>query len=170
MGRENITFGGQKVTLIGTEIKVGERAPNFRGIKENLEDYNFYEETENKIKIISIAPSLDTRVCSQQAVEFNRIASKLKDDFVVINITVDLPFAQQKFCSNNVVDNIQVVSDHKYLDFGGKYGFVIKEMRLLSRGVILVDKDNTVKYVEYVKEITHSVDFEKIKGELSKIK
>ncbi|MDW7669374.1 MAG: thiol peroxidase [Bacillota bacterium] len=170
MGRENITFGGQEVTLIGTEIKIGERAPNFRGIKQNLEDYNFYEETDNRIKLISVAPSLDTKVCSYQAIEFNRIASELNKDVIIINITVDLPYAQQKFCSSNAVDKIQVVSDHKYLDFGGKYGFVIKEMRLLSRGVVLIERDNTVKYVEYVNEITESVDFDKVKEEISKLK
>ncbi len=170
MGRENITFGGQDVTLIGTEIKVGERAPNFRGIKQDLEDYNFYEETDNKIKLISVAPSLDTKVCSQQAIEFNRIASELNDDVIIVNVTVDLPFAQKKFCSSNAIDEIQVVSDHKYLDFGGKYGFVIKEMRILSRGVVLIDRYNTVKYVEYVNEITDSVDFGKVKEEISKLK
>jgi len=170
MGRENITFGGQNVTLIGTEIKVGERAPNFRGIKQNLKDYNFYEETNNRIKLISVAPSLDTKVCSQQAIEFNRMASELNEDVIVINVTVDLPFAQKKFCSSNVVDKIQVVSDHKYLDFGGKYGFVIKEMRILSRGVVLIDRYNTVKYVEYVDEITDSVNFGVVKEEISKLK
>lgn len=170
MGRENITFGGQKVTLIGTEIKVGETAPNFRGVKQDLEDYYFYEETQDKFKLISVAPSLDTKVCSQQAIEFNQIASKLNSDVVVINITADLPFAQQKFCSKNKIRSIQVVSDHKFLDFGGKYGFVIKEMRILSRGVVLIDKDNTVKYVEYVDEVTNSVNIEKVKEELEKLK
>jgi len=163
MGKKNITFNGNQITLIGTEIRVGEKAPNFKGVKQNLEEFDFYEETGTNIKIISAAPSLDTKVCSEQALKFDKLSMEFGYEVLVINITADLPYAQQKFCTSNNISNISIISDHKYLDFGGKYGFVIKEMRMLSRGVVVVDKNNIVKYVEYVDEITNNVDFDKVK-------
>jgi thiol peroxidase len=170
MGKKNITFKGNQITLIGTEIRTGEKAPNFKGIKQNLEEFDFYKETGENIKVISTAPSLDTKVCSEQALKFDELSKGFGDKVVIINITADLPYAQQKFCSENNIENISIISDHKYLDFGGKYGFVIKEMRMLSRGVIVVDEHNVVRYVEYVDEITNNVDFDKVKEVVEKIK
>jgi len=170
MGKKNITLNGNQITLIGTEIKVGERAPNFKGIKKDLEEFDFYEETKDQIKVLSIAPSIDTKICSEQAIELNRIGKKLGNSVVIVNITADLPYAQQKFCKKNNIENILVISDHKYLDFGGKYGFVIKEMRLLSRGIVIVDINNIVRYVEYVDEITKSVNFDKAVEVIKNIK
>lgn len=161
MRKGAVKFGGNLVTLRGNEIKVGDKAENFKAVKQDLSEFDFYKDTEGKIKVISIAPSIDTPVCSIQTSYFNEEATKLSDDVEIVTITVDLPFAQKRFCGAKGIENIQVVSDHKDLDFGEKYGFVIDEFRLLSRGVIVVDKDNKVKYVEYVKEVTNEPDYEK---------
>jgi thiol peroxidase len=156
-----ITFDGYEVTIKGNETKVGEKAPNFTAMNQDLGPFNFYEDTEDKVKIISAFPSLDTGVCSIQTQTFNEKASKLKDDLTVISISVDLPFAQKRFCVDEGIDNSIVVSDHKNLDFGQKYGFIIDEYRLLTRGVIVVDKNNVIRYVEYVNEVTNHPDYDK---------
>ena len=157
---KKITFGGNEVTLKGSQIKVGDEAIDFTAIKKDLSPYKFFENTEDKVKIISVAPSLDTSVCAFQAEEFNKKIESLKNDVALVTITVDLPFAQKRFCSSHDTDNGVVVSDHKDLDFGKKYGFVIDEFRLLGRGVIVIDEDNTVKYVEFVPEVTDHIDYE----------
>lgn len=156
----NITFDGYEVTIKGNEIKVGDKAPNFTAMNQDLGPFNFYEDTEDKVKIISVFTSLDTSVCSIQTQTFNEKASKLKDDLTVISISVDLPFAQKRFCVNEGIENSIVVSDHKDLEFGEKYGFIIDEYRLLTRGVIVVDEENVVRYVEYVNETSNHPDYD----------
>jgi thiol peroxidase len=154
-----ITFGQKPVTLLGKEIKVGDKAPDFTVLKGDLTPYSL-KDAGDKVKIISVVPSLDTGVCELQTIRFNEEAAKL-DDVIVLTISVDLPFAQKRFCSAHDIDKVLTLSDHKDLDFGLKYGFVMEENRLLARGVIVLDKDNTVKYVEYVKEGTNHPDYEK---------
>ncbi len=169
MKKDSITFAGNPVTLRGNEIKVGDKAENFKAVKQDLSEFDFYKETEGKTKVISIAPSIDTPVCSMQTSRFNKEATQLSDDVEIVTITVDLPFAQERFCGAQGINNIQVVSDYKDLDFGEKYGFVIDEFRLLSRGIIVIDKSNEVKYVEYVEEITNEPDYEKALEEVGKL-
>lgn len=157
-----ITFGGNPLTLRGEAIqKKGQAAPNFTALKQDLSPFDFHKDTENKVKVISIAPSIDTGVCSLQTIRFNEEASKLKNDVQIVTVTVDLPFAQKRYCAAEGIENIDVVSDHKDLDFGEKYGFVIDELRLLTRGIIVVDKDNNVKHVEYVGEVTEHPDYDR---------
>ena len=114
-----------------------------------------------KVRIYSVFPSVDTPVCSLQNIRFNREASKLGDDVVVVSLSVDLPFAQKRFCAAEGIDRVHVFSDYRELDFGMKYGFVIDSLRLLARGVVVVDRDDVVRYVEYVPEVTHEPDYEK---------
>jgi thiol peroxidase len=156
----NITFGGNPVTVAQTTA-VGQIAPNFTATAQNLSPFDFYAKTENKIKIISVAPSIDTGVCSLQTQRFNEEAGALKEDVQIVTITVDLPFAQKRFCAAEGVENIDVVSDYQNREFGEKYGFTIDEFKLLARGVVVVDRDNTVKYVEYVSEVTTHPDYDK---------
>lgn len=158
--KEIVTMGGNPVTIAGSEIKVGMEAPNFKAVGQDLSEYDFYESTKGKIKIISVAPSIDTGVCSLQTIRFNEEASELKEDVDIVTITVDLPFAQKRYCGAEGIENIAVVSDHKLLDFGEKYGFIIEEFRLLTRGVVVVDRDNKVKFVEYVSEVTNHPDYD----------
>lgn len=157
--RDQITFGGNPVTLLGEEIKVGDKAPDFTAVKPDLSPFKF-SELDKKIKIISVVPSVDTRICEFQTIRFNEEATK-HPDVVVLTISVDLPFAQKRFCVANDIENSIVVSDHKDLDFGMKYGFAMKDMRLLGRGIVVVDADGIVKYVEYVTEIGSHPDYDK---------
>lgn len=162
-----ITFAGDQVTLLGEEIKVGDKAPNFVGLKPDMTEYSLAD-AGDKVKIISVVPSMDTPVCELQTINFNEMASKL-DSVQIITISVDLPFAQQRFCGAKGIDDIVTISDHRDLDFGLKYGFVIKGLRLLARGIVVVDKDNIVRYVEYVPEVTTHPDYEMAVAEAKKL-
>ncbi len=162
-----VTMGGNPVTLIGKEIKVGDKAPDFTVLTNDLQPYSL-KDAEDKVKIISIVPSLDTGVCEFQTTHFNQEASNL-GDVVILTISVDLPFAQQRFCGAKGIDKVITLSDHKDLSFGMNYGFVMEELRLLSRGIIILDKDNNVKYVEYVKEVTEHPNYDKAIEEAKKL-
>ena len=155
----NITFGGNPLTLIGNEIKIGEKAPNFTALKTDLSPFSL-EELKGKVVIISVVPSVDTPVCELQTIRFNTEAYE-HGDINVITISADLPFALGKFCANKGIDTAITLSDHKGLDFGMKYGFILDELRLLSRGIIVIGKDGIVKYVEYVQEVTNHPDYDK---------
>ena len=154
-----VKFGGNTVHLVGKEIKVGDRAPEFKAVKNDLSIFDS-EENKNKVIIYSVAPSIDTPVCSIQAKTFNEDATNMSDDIKVITITVDLPFAQSRFCAIEGINNTMTVSDYKDHEFGTKYGFLIDEFKLLARGVVVVDKEGIVQYVEYVPEVTDEVNFE----------
>ncbi len=154
----NVTFAGNPVTILGNEIKVGDKAPDFTVINEKLESVKL-SDFDGKVKVLVVYPSIDTGVCAAQNRRFNVEANELKD-VVVLSISVDLPFAQSRFCGAEGLDNIITLSDHKDLDFGEKYGFVIEELRLLTRGTVIIDKDNSVNYVEYLPEITNEPDYD----------
>ena len=115
---------------------------------------------EGKIKVISVVPSLDTGVCDAQTRWFNQDATKLSDDVVVLTVSMDLPFAQARWCGAAGVENVITLSDHKDASFGQNYGFLIEELRLLARGVVVIDKNDKVTYVEMVPEVTNSVNFD----------
>ncbi len=155
----NITFAGDKVTLIGKQVEVGQKAPAFKATKNDLSEFNS-EDLKGKVVVYSIAPSLDTSVCAIQAKKFNHDALDLSDDVVIVTITEDLPFAQKRFCANEDIKNLEVVSDYKEREFGEKYGFLMDEHKLLARGVVVVDKEGKIAYVEYVPEVTNEVDFD----------
>ncbi|NOZ33771.1 MAG: thiol peroxidase [Chlorobi bacterium] len=152
-----ITFAGNPMPLSGKEIQVGDKAPDFTVVGNDLNPIKFSE--YKGVRIISVFPSLDTGVCALQNKRFNKEAAENKD-ITIISISVDLPFAQKRFCGAEGIDTAVTISDHKDLDFGKKYGFVMESLRLLARGVIIVDTDNTVQYVEYVSEVTTEPDYE----------
>lgn len=154
-----VTFGGRPVKLEGCHCQVGEKAPSFTLTDAALQPVPS-DRFSGKVRIYSIFPSVDTSVCSLQNIRFNREASKLGDEVVVISISVDLPFAQKRFCAAEGIDRVHVLSDYRELDFGMKYGFVLEGLRLLARGVVVVDRDDRVRYVEYVPEVTHEPDYE----------
>lgn len=154
----NVTFKGNPVTLIGTEVKVGDKAPDFTVLANDLSPVTL-KNSEGKIRIISVVPSLDTGVCDAQTRKFNEEASKL-DNVEVITVSVDLPFAQKRWCAAAGLENVVTVSDHKDLSFGEAYGVYIQELRLLARSVFVVDSQNKVTYVEYVPESTDHPNYD----------
>lgn len=162
-----ITFAGNDVNLLGKEIKVSDKAPEFKATKNDLSVFDS-KENEGNIVVYSVAPSLDTSVCALQAKRFNQEASKL-DNVKIVTITEDLPFAQARFCSNEGIENTIMVSDYKDREFGEKYGFLMEENKLLARGVVIVDKEGIVRYVQYVPEVTNEVDFDKALEEVKKL-
>lgn len=153
-----VTFAGKPVTLVGNEIKVGDMAPDFISVGAGLVPVKLSDFKGKKI-IIAVYPSIDTSVCAAQNRRFNAEANQLHDT-VVLSVSCDLPFAQSRFCAAEGLANIKTISDHKDLDFGEKYGFVIKELRLLARGTVIIDKSGIVRYVEHVPEITNEPDYE----------
>ena len=156
-----VTFGGKPVRLVGRHCEVGEKAPSFTLVDGSLQcvpSERFY----GKVRIYSVFPSVDTPVCSLQNIRFNREAAQLGDDVVVLSVSVDLPFAQKRFCAAEGIDRVYGLSDYRELDFGLKYGFVLEGYRLLARGVVVVDRDDTVRYVEYVPEVSHEPDYEQV--------
>lgn len=165
----NIKFNKEPVTLAGSPVKVGEKAEAFKAVKNDLSEFNS-EDYKGKILVYSVVPSIDTGVCSLQARTFNEDATKLGDDVVVVTISNDLPFAQKRFCATEGIDNSMIISDYKDHEFGEKYGFLMKELMLLARGVVVVDKEGIISYVEYVEEVTNEVDFEKAIEAVKKLK
>lgn len=155
-----ITFGGNPITMESKMIKVGDKAIDFVATKQDLSQFKLSD--VKGIKIISAAPSFDTSTCSLQAIRFNEEAEKLKDKVSIVSITVDLPFAQKRFCSTSDIDNMIVVSDYQKHDFGKKYGFLIEGLKLLTRGIVVVDENDVVRYVEYVEEVANEPDYEKV--------
>ena len=157
--RKNIvTIKGNPLTLIGREIKVGDRAPQFVLPDKSLNQIAL-KDFAGKVKIISVTPSLDTAVCDMQARKFNEEAIKLGKDIVVFNISMDLPFAIERFCGVAGIDKVIVVSDHRDASFGTSYGVLIKELRLLARSIFVLDKDDIIRYKEIVPEVTNPPDF-----------
>ncbi len=162
-----VTMGGNPVTLVGKEIEVGDIGPDFTALTTDLKSYSL-KDAGDKVKIISVVPSLDTGVCEFQTVKFNKVAADL-GDVVILTISVDLPFAQKRFCGAKGIDKVITLSDHKDLSFGLNYGFVMEESRLLSRGIVILDRDNEVKYVEYVREVGEHPDYDSAIAEVKKL-
>jgi len=154
-----ITFQGNPLTLLGGETKVGTQAPDFTVLSTELQPTTL-SSSAGKVRIISVVPSIDTPVCDLQTARFNQAAGQLTE-LLVYSISVDLPFALARYCAAKGIDNVKTFSDHRDLDFGLKYGFVIEELRLLSRGIIVIDQEGIVRHVEYVKEITEQPDYDK---------
>ncbi len=155
----NVTFKGEPVTLLGTEIQIGNKAPNFTVLTSDLQEKSL-EDFSGKVKLISVVPSLDTGVCAKQTKRFNEEADKL-GKVQVLTISMDLPFAQSRWCGTEGVNNITVLSDHREADFGKKYGVLIKELRLLTRAIFVVDAADKVVYIEYVPEVGNHPDYDK---------
>ena len=154
-----VTIEGNPLTLRGEAIKVGAVAPDFVVLDAGLNPVKL-SDVKGKQVILSVAPSIDTGVCAAQTKRFNDEVAKLENTEIYA-ISVDLPFALGRFCGAEGIDNIKVLSDHKDLSFGEQYGFVIDELRLLARGIVVVGEDGVVKYVEYVPEVTNHPDYEK---------
>ncbi|KEF39596.1 thiol peroxidase (atypical 2-Cys peroxiredoxin) [Schinkia azotoformans MEV2011] len=154
----NVTFKGNQITLLGNEVKVGEKAPNFTVLANDLSEVTL-DNTKGNVRLISVVPSLDTGVCDAQTRRFNEEAASLPN-VKILTVSVDLPFAQKRWCGAAGIENVQTLSDHRDLSFGEAYGVAIQELRLLTRAVFVVDSSDTVTYVEYVPEATDHPNYE----------
>ena len=162
-----IAMRGNPLTLVGEEVKVGNPAPNFIVLDNNLSLVKF-SSYRGKICIISSVPSLDTPVCDIETRKFNEEAGRLGEDVVILTISMDLPFAQKRWCAAAGVNRVQTLSDHRDASFGTSYGVLIKELRLLARAVFLVDRKGILQYVQLVKEISKEPDYEEVLNALKK--
>ena len=148
-----VTMKGRSLTLLGDEVIIGQRAPDFEVVANDLSTVRF-SSFYGKVCIISSVPSLDTSVCETMTRKFNEQATKLAEDVVVLTISMDLPFAQKRWCGAAGVYNLQTLSDHRDASFGKAYGVLIKELRLLARAVFVVDKEGIIRYMQIVEELT----------------
>lgn len=153
------TFKGSPITLVGPELKAGDSAPPFTVSKNLLEEATLADYA-GKIKLISVVPSLDTGVCDAQTRRFNSEAAGLGDDVVILTISMDLPFAQSRWCGAAGIDSVITLSDHKTASFGQAYGVLIKEFRLDMRSIFVVDKNDKLAYVEYLGEMAEHPDYD----------
>ncbi len=153
-----VTMKGAPLTLTGDEIKAGDRAPDFEVIDNDLQPVKL-SDYAGKVVIISSVPSLDTPVCDLETRRFNDEAAGLGDEIEILTISMDLPFAQKRWCGAAGVERVKTLSDHRDAAFGLAYGVLIKELRLLARAVFVVDVEGVIRYMELVEEITEEPDY-----------
>lgn len=154
-----IKMKGNALTLLGPALKAGDRAPDFTVLDASLAPKSL-KDFGGKVKVLSVTPSLDTPVCDLQLHWFNEDAASQPADVVVMNISMDLPFAIKRFCATAGIERALALSDHRDASFGSAYGVLIKELRLLARSVFIIDKDDVVRYVQIVPEQTNEPDYE----------
>ena len=149
---------GNPKTLVGPELKAGDAAPDFSLVDGGLNAVTL-KDTGNHVRIISVIPSLDTPVCDAQTKRFNEEAAKMPG-VDIITVSMDLPFAQKRWCGAFGVDKVKMLSDHKDASFGTNYGTLIKELRIESRAIFVLDSKNKIRHAEYVKEVADFPNYE----------
>ena len=154
------TLGGNPMTLIGPELKAGDTAPDFSVVDDSLKEVNLAG-TGSATRIFSVVPSLDTPVCDAQTKRFNEESARLPG-VQIFTVSMDLPFAQKRFCNSFALDNIRMLSDHRSGSFGEAYGTLIKDLRIHSRAIFVVGPDNKIRYVEYVPEVGSHPNYEAV--------
>jgi thiol peroxidase len=155
-----VTMKGNPLTLTGKSVKVGDSAPDFEVLANDLSPVKL-SSFAGKVCLISSVPSLDTSVCDIQTKTFNKKAGALSDNIVVLTISMDLPFAQKRWCGAAGVENVQTLSDHRKAEFGNAFGVLIKELRLLARAVFIVDAKGKIRYIQIVDELTNEPNYDK---------
>ena len=163
-----VTFMGNPLTLLGSALKAGDKAPNFNVLDNNLNPVQL-SSYKGKVCILSSVPSLDTPVCDLETRRFNQEAATLGSDVAVLTLSMDLPFAQKRWCGAAGVDKVTTLSDHRDASFGTAYGTLIKELRLLARCVFVVDRDGIIRYIQLVKEIAQEPDYAAVLDAVKKL-
>ncbi len=153
-----ITFKGNPVTLLGPELKTGAAAPEFKVVDNGLQPVTLAD-SQGKVRLITVVPSLDTPVCDTMTRKFNEEAAKLPENVVVYTVSLDLPFAQKRWCGNAGIEKVKTLSDYQERSFGLNYGLLIDELKLLARAVLVIDQKGTIAYQEIVKEVTAEPDY-----------
>lgn len=156
-----VTMKGNPLTLLGDELKVGDRAPDFKALGQDLSEVGL-SDYKGKVTIISSVPSLDTPVCDTETRRFNKEAAALGDDVQIVTLSMDLPFAQKRWCGAAGVERVVTLSDHRDASFGEGYGVLIKELRLLARAVFVVDREGNLRHVQLVREVAEEPDYEAV--------
>ena len=164
----NVTAGGQQVVLLGDELKTGQTAPDFRVVDNNFKAVSLAD-YRGKPVLISVVPSIDTGICSLQTKRFNNEVAKLPDSVRLLTISTDLPFAQKRFCQQEQVESMAVLSDAVWRDFGSSYGLLIKDMGLLTRAIIIIDQQGKVAYQQLVPELAQEPDYDAALQALRKV-
>lgn len=161
MSERTFVIKDKHFSLVGDELKVGDTAPDFTVVSQDFSARKF-SDYQGKVCLIASLPSLDTSVCDRETKRFNDEAASLGEDIAILTISMDLPYAQRRWCG--AVDNVKVnvFSDHREADFGKKFGVLVGDLRILSRAVFVVDKEGTVRYTELVREIGNEPDYEKV--------
>jgi thiol peroxidase len=163
-----VTMKGNPVTLIGKQIKGAEAAPDFVALDNSLSPVRL-SSFKGKVCVLASVPSLDTPVCDLETRRFNEEAGRLGGDVVFLTISMDLPFAQKRWCGSSGVTKVQTLSDHRDASFGTSYGVLIKELRLLARAVFLVDQKGTIQHAQVVKEMTKEPDYDAVLSALKRL-
>lgn len=163
-----VTIHGKPLTLVGQEVKVGDPAPDAELLDNDLNPVKISGH-RGKVLVVASVPSLDTPVCDMETRRFNEEAANLGPDVELVTISMDLPFAQKRWCGAAGVTRLKTVSDHRLADFGTSYGVLIKELRLLARAVFIIDREGTVQYVQLVKEVTNEPDYEEVLQALNRL-
>jgi thiol peroxidase len=163
-----VTSGGTPVTLVGKEVRVGEAAPDFVALDNDLSPVEF-SSFRGKVCIIASVASLDTSVCDIETRRFNEEAGRLGPDVVILTMSMDLPFAQKRWCGAAGVDKVITLSDHRDASFGTSYGVLIKELRLLARAVFVVDRDGVIRYIQIVEEVGNEPEYDAVLSVVSEL-
>lgn len=166
--KDVVTMKGRPVTLVGPELKVGQPAPDFEVVANDLKPVRF-STFKGKVCVVSSVPSLDTAVCDMETRKFNQMAAKLGEDVNILTISMDLPFAQKRWCGAAGVDRVITLSDHLHADFGKAYGVLIQELRLLARAVFVIDKTGVIRYLQLVPEISTEPDYDAVLESVKKL-
>jgi thiol peroxidase len=162
-----VTFKGSPFTLIGNEIKVGDRAPEVKLLNNELNEVSL-SDYRGKVCVILSVPSLDTPVCDAETRKFNEYAGTLGTNVTIIGVSMDLPFAQKRWCGAAGVERVTTLSDYRDRSFGNEFGVMIKELGLLARAVYVLDQEGVVRYVQLVKEVTNEPDYEEVRDAIRK--
>ena len=166
--KDVVTFKGKPVTLLGPELKVGDPAPDFVVMDNGLTPVTLAT-YNGKVKVISAVPSLDTPVCEMETRRFNQEAATLPDKVVVLTVSLDLPFAQKRWCGAANIDRVITLSDYQDRSFAMAYGVLINELKLLSRSIFVIDESNVIRYIQHVPEVTQEPDYAAVIGAVKKL-
>lgn len=163
-----IQFDGVDHTVVGEDVVVGQMAPAFSAVGQDWSEINAIQASQGKVRVLASVPSLETSVCDRETRRFNEEAVNLGEDVHIFAISMDLPFTQKRWCGAAGVDRVTTLSDHKYADFGPKYGVLIKEKRLLRRAVFVVDRQGKVVYADYMPALGEEPDYDEVLAAVEK--
>lgn len=155
----DVTLRGKPMTLLGEPVEVGDTAPDFVAVKQDMTEIKL-SDFGGKTIVLSVVPSVDTKVCAMQTRAFNEKAAALGEDIVILTISMDLPMAQKRFCAAEGIEQVTTLSDYRYWDFANKYGHRIKENGLLARAIYVIGPDGVIKYKQLVPELTTEPDYD----------